>query len=84
MISTRMRSFKQPKYAEKAYNKLKSIVTFSSFQSIISNHCSVPKAWHASTELTICLPLSSLRQKLFDFFLNEGMSLQCNIKECGV
>ena len=85
MISTRMRSFKQPKYAEKAYNKLKSIVTFSSFQSIISNHCSVPKAWHASTELTICLPLSSLRQKLLLllFFLNQGMSLQYNTKKCG-
>ena len=30
MILTKMKSFKQPKYAEKAYNKLKCIVTFSS------------------------------------------------------
>ena len=80
MILTRMRSFKQPKYAEKVYNKLKSIVTFHHL--IMSNHGPVPNAWHAATELTICLPLSSLHQKLL-FFFNEGMSLQYNTKECG-
>ena len=70
MILTKMKSFKQPKYAEKAYNKLKCIVTFSSVN--ISNHGPVPNAWHAATELTIYLPLTSLRQKLFDFFFKRG------------
>ena len=60
MILTKMKSFKQPKYAEKAYNKLKCIVTFSSVNNI---NGLVPNAWHAATELTIYLPLTSLRQK---------------------
>ena len=89
MIITRMRNLKQPKYPEKAYNKLKFIVTFSSVNNIKSRSRTKCMARSYLTffvrNVTISLPLSSLRQILFIyflciFFLNERMFLQYNIK----
>ena len=82
MILTKMKSFKQPKYAEKAYNKLQCIVTFSSFNNIksrSSTKCMARSYW------TDHIPSSDIvaSKIVWFFFLNVGMSLQYNIKEGG-
>lgn len=82
MILTKTKSFKQPKYAEKAFNKLKWIVTFSSVNNIKSRSSTKCMACSYCTDH---IPSSDIvaSKNVWFFFLNEGISLQYNIRECG-